>query len=292
MEFGLLPTEMLPTIDFRLRKEPAGNREILSGKKAKKASVYLGCAKWGRKEWLGKLYPLKTREKDFLSEYVKHFNSIELNATHYKIIGARGIAAWKKKTGDQPFLFCPKMYQGVSHRGNLKTKNFLLNEFFRGILAFGDSLGPIFIQFQDRFGPKRKEELFDFLRGLPKDLSFFVELRHRDWFADAEVNQALLSLLRSLNMGIVITDAAGRRDVCHMELTIPKTFIRFVGNNLDPTDYTRCDEWVKRIKYWLGKGMTDIYFFMHMHDEAFTPELAFYLAKALNEKCKLDLHTS
>ncbi len=74
-----------------------------------------------------------------------------------------------------------------------------------------------------------------------------------------------------------------------MHLTIPKTFIRFVGNSLDPTDYTRCDDWVKRIKYWLGAGMQELYFFMHMHDEAYSPELTHYLTKKLNAACKLDL---
>ena len=35
-----------------------------------------------------------------------------------------------------------------------------------------------------------------------------------------------------MNMGIVITDTAGRRDCAHMNLTIPKAFIRYVGNSL------------------------------------------------------------
>ena len=57
MEFGLVPTETLPAIDFRLRKEPAGNKDILPGKKAKNMALYLGCAKWGRKEWVGNFIP-------------------------------------------------------------------------------------------------------------------------------------------------------------------------------------------------------------------------------------------
>ena len=40
-------------------------------------------------EWVGKVYPEKTKEKDFLQYYVQHYNSIELNATHYKIYGPK-----------------------------------------------------------------------------------------------------------------------------------------------------------------------------------------------------------
>jgi uncharacterized protein YecE (DUF72 family) len=52
------------------------------------------------------------------------------------------------------------MYQGITHRGSLKGKNFITNEFFRGITAFGNYLGLLFIQVSDTFSPKRKDELF------------------------------------------------------------------------------------------------------------------------------------
>ncbi len=74
-----------------------------------------------------------------------------------------------------------------------------------------------------------------------------------------------------------------------MYLTIPKAFIRYVGNSLHPTDYTRCDEWVKRIKYWLDSRLKELYFFMHMHDEALSPELTVYLTDKLNTICDLQL---
>ncbi|HEY4155575.1 MAG TPA: DUF72 domain-containing protein [Puia sp.] len=288
MEFGRIDPASLAGTDFRLPKEPDWNKSILKGRKSN-PSVYLGCAKWGRKEWVGKLYPAKTREKDFLSHYVQHYNSIELNATHYKIYGPAGIERWNGLAANKDFKFCPKMYQGITHRGSLKGKDFLITEFLRGVLAFEDHLGPVFIQFSESFGPKRKEEIFLFLRSLPVDLSFFVEIRHPEWFLNESVFHELLSTLLSLNMGIVITDTAGRRDCCHMHLTIPKTFIRFVGNSLHPSDYTRCDEWVERIKYWIGAGMNELYFFMHMHDEAYSPELTYYLVKKLNDPVKLNL---
>ena len=91
--------------------------------------------------------------------------------------------------------------------------------------------------------------------------------------------------LRELNVGAIITDTAGRRDVAHMHLTIPKIFIRFVGNSLHPTDYTRIDDWANRIKYWLDNGLKEVYFFMHMHDEAKSPELALYLIDKLEAVC-------
>ena len=289
MEFGRVPENELNSIDFSLAAEPMFNKTLLPGKPVKDPKIYIGCAKWGRTEWVGKIYPAKAKEKDFLDYYVQHYNSIELNATHYKVYGEAGIKKWTDKAGSKDFKFCPKMYQGVTHRGSLKGKNFITNEFFRGIVAFEKHLGPIFIQVSETFSPKRKEELFDFLRSLPTDLQFFMEVRHKDWFAKDEIRNELFTTLKAMNMGAIITDTSGRRDCAHMHLTVPKAFIRYVGNSLHPTDYKRVDEWIGRMKLWLANGLQELYFFMHMHDEAFSPELTVYLVDKLNAACGLNL---
>ncbi|GAC1440991.1 MAG: DUF72 domain-containing protein [Sediminibacterium sp.] len=289
MEFGRVPESELDGINFTLPAEPAFNKQVLKGESVKAPKVYLGCAKWGRTEWVGKIYPPRTKEKDFLDHYVKHYNSIELNATHYKVYGPAGIAKWAARAGDRDFKFCPKMYQGVTHRGSLKGKDFITTEFLRGVLAFEKHLGPVFVQVSDSFTPNRREELFGFLRSLPIDMQFFLEVRHPDWFGKEAIRDELFTVLREMNMGAVITDTSGRRDCAHMHLTLPKTFIRYVGNSLHPTDYTRVDEWIDRMKYWLDHGMEELYFFMHMHDEAYSPELTIYMVDKLNDACGLDL---
>ncbi len=289
MEFGRVPGKELGKIDFTLPGEPAFNKKVLKGKPAKHPKIYLGCAKWGRTEWVGKIYPLKTKEKDFLDHYVHHYNSIELNATHYKVYGAAGVKKWAQKAGDKDFKFCPKMYKGVTHRGRLKGKDFITTEFLRGVVAFKKHLGPIFIQVNETFSPKRKEEIFTYLRSLPTDLQFFLEVRHPDWFAKEEIRNELFTTLREMNIGAVITDTSGRRDCAHMHLPVSKAFIRYVGNSLHKTDFTRCDAWVKRIKYWLDNGLKELYFFMHMHDETTSPELTVYLVDKLNAACDLNL---
>ncbi|HEX7847493.1 MAG TPA: DUF72 domain-containing protein [Chitinophagaceae bacterium] len=289
MEFGRVPENELENIDFRLPAEPVFNKTILPGKRVTSPKIYLGCAKWGRVEWVGKLYPPKTKEKDFLQHYVQHYNCIELNATHYKIYGENGIRKWAEKANGKDFMFCPKMYQGITHRGSLKGKDFLTNEFFRGIVAFGEYLGPIFVQVSDSFSPKRKTELFDYLLSLPKDLQFFLEVRHPGWFAKEKERDDMFNFLRDHNMGAVITDTAGRRDCAHMHLTVPKTFIRYVGNSLHSSDYSRSDQWVERMKHWINQGIEELYFFMHMHDEATSPELTVYLVDKMNKELGIEL---
>lgn len=289
MEFGRVPENELKSIDFSLPAEPATNKLVLK-KTTKKPLVYLGCAKWGRKEWIGKIYPKGTKDAQFLDEYVKHYNSIELNATHYKIYSPAEIAKWAAKAKGKDFKFCPKVTNSISHYSGFNNADYLTTAFLEGILSFGENLGPVFLQVSEKFSPKQKDKLYKYLQSLPTDVQFFLEVRHPDWFADKTAHKELFDTLRSLNIGAVITDTAGRRDCAHMELTVPKTFIRYVGNSLHPTDYARTDEWINRMKYWLDQGLQELYFFMHMHDEAFSPELTVYLVDKLNAACGLHLN--
>jgi uncharacterized protein YecE (DUF72 family) len=292
MEFGRVTPQELQEVDFTLPPDPALTIATLSAAKNDQPfQVHVGCAKWGRKEWLGKIYPPKTKDANFLDEYVKHFDCIELNATFYQIYGPSTITKWKEKADVSPgFKFCPKFSQSISHIRRLKNAEEITTQFYEGILAFGDKLGPLFLQLGDNFTPKSFPDVKAYLEHLPKDVPVFVELRHKDWFAVPENSTQIFNLFHELNIGAVITDASGRRDVVHMNLPTPHAFIRFVGNSLDRTDYSRVDEWVDRIKQWRDMGLQSCWFFMHQHDERYSPELADYVSDQLNQKLGLSLH--
>ncbi|MDB5138863.1 MAG: hypothetical protein JWR12_779 [Mucilaginibacter sp.] len=291
MEFGRVDAAELFTVDFTLPPDPELTvKTLTAANTANSLKVHVGCAKWGRKEWLGKIYPPKTKEATFLDEYVKHFNSIELNATFYNTYGPETIAKWKEKTAGNPeFKFCPKFSQTITHIRRLKNADEVTTKYYEGILAFGEKLGPLFLQLSDNFTHKSLPDLKAYLENLPKDIPLFLELRHKEWFAVPENSNAIFNLLHELNIGAVITDASGRRDVVHMNLPTPHAFIRFVGNSLRPTDYTRVDEWVERIKQWQQMGLQSVWFFMHQHDERYSPELADYVVEQLNKHLGLNM---
>jgi len=292
MEFGRVAPDQLMEVDFTLPPDPQITIETLAAaKKDKPLEVHVGCAKWGRKEWVGKIYPPKTKEANFLDEYVKHFDCIELNATFYQVYGPDTIAKWRERADANPnFKFCPKFSQSISHIRRLKNAADITTTFYEGIMAFGDKLGPLFLQLSDNYTPKSFPELKAYLEELPKDVPVFVELRHKEWYAAREHRESVFNLLRDVNMGSIITDAAGRRDCVHMELPTPHAFIRFVGNSLDRTDYLRVDAWVERIKQWRDMGLQSVWFFMHQHDERYSPELCDYVIDELNKALGMNIH--
>ena len=157
------------------------------------------------------------------------------------------------------------------------------------ISEFGNTLGPAFLQLSDNFGPKNFNTLKNYLEKLPRDFDVLVEVRHNDWHEDTTARKDLFNMMHSLKKGSVITDASGRRDCVHMELSTPNAFIRFVGNGLHSTDFSRIDAWVERLANCKDQGLDKVYFFLYQHDEKDTPILADYTIKKLNEKLGTDL---
>ena len=74
--------------------------------------------------------------------------------------------------------FAPRCIRELHTGASWKASNLLPVNFFGDFLAFEKHLGPVFVQVNELFTPNRKEELFNFLGTLPKDIQFFLEVRH------------------------------------------------------------------------------------------------------------------
>jgi len=289
MKFGKLSPKELESVDLKLPEDHHQTTEVLAQKGSKgKSKVYVGCAKWGRKEWVNLIYPKGTKDKNFLDEYVKNFNGIEMNTTFYSI-KKTNVESWAARA-PEGFKFCPKVSRNISHikRINEDSKRYT-DYFLDAALGFGDKLGPSFLQLPESFSGKYLERLRDYLKDLPDDYQLFVELRHTDWFTDQQVFDETFAMLEEVGVGAVITDVAGRRDVLHQRLSIPSAFVRFNGYNLIQSDYDRLDEWVQRAKSWIDQGIDELHFYAHQEDETNTPKTCDYFIEQLNEVCDFDL---
>jgi len=281
MDFGKLPN--LKGVDLSLPADHPQTTRVLKKLTGNgNPQLFLGCAKWGRKEWLGTIYPEGTKEKEFLENYVKHFNSIELNATHYRLFKSEVVAGWRDKASSE-FKFCPKFHRQITHLKRLKDVEEFTQYYYNVISTFEDRLGVCLLQMPERFTPNTVERLMEFIIKIPKEIPVSLELRHERWFDGSPEAEDLCTCLENEGRGTVITDTAGRRDCVHQRLTNDTAFIRFVGNNRHQTDYDRIDEWVKRIKDWIGQGLNQIYFFMHQPDETFSPEMSGYVSEKFIE---------
>jgi uncharacterized protein YecE (DUF72 family) len=239
------------------------------------------------KQWVGSVYPPKTLAKNFLRHYSRRFNTIELNSSFYAIPDPKTVEHWRE-TVPENFRFGPKVVQTVSHQKDIRFSQAQLRSFCEVMKKLGDQLGVSFLQLPPHWGPEHQEDLFRILDALPEGYRLAVEFRHPHWYANHELPESLISELRMRGVGTVVTDTAGRRDVVHSCLSTPWGVVRFLANQLHPSDFVRLDDWTDRLVAWADAGVEEVYFFVHQPDNVQIPELEHYMATNLR-KLKLEI---
>lgn len=282
MKFGQIsaPEE----VDFTLPEDHVLTKNILSSINVSPSfKINIGLPRWA-KDALPGFYPKGTKNE--LAYYAKYYNAIELNAFYYRIFKPAIVEKWQQSVGSD-FAFFPKIPQLISQFRGLKNCENELNDYFRSIAQFKDNLGGCFLQMNESFAPTKFTDLENFITQWPSDVPLFVELRHELWFSDGQIFKNLTDLLAMHKVGLIITDTAGRRDLLHMALTIPKCFVRFTGSN-HSSDIERVMAWYERLAVWRNAGINEINFFIHQHIEKDLP----LLSAILMDKMNLNWNTS
>ena len=283
MKFGSVADPQ--NVDFTIPKDDPRNKDLLAKYKDDgKPEVYVGCAKWNRADLKG-FYPRGT--KDELAHYATQFNSIELNATFYRIFPAEQFATWHDKT-PEGFKFFPKLNQEISHWKRLNDTGEVVNNYLNNASNLKEKLGTVFLQMHNNFAPKDFDRVVAFAESWPKGVALAMEFRHTNWYNDPAVANELYALLEENDIANVLVDTAGRRDLMHMRLTNHIAFVRYVGANHE-SDYQRLDDWVERLSAWQEQGIKEIDFFVHQNIEKASPLLSAHFIKGLNKKLGCNL---
>ncbi|GGK29436.1 hypothetical protein GCM10007962_24600 [Yeosuana aromativorans] len=278
MKFGSVDNP--ENIDFTLPKDHPSTKQVLNAVKDDNVpEIYVGCAKWNKADLKG-FYPRGT--KDELAYYSTQFNSIELNATFYRIFPSEQFATWYDKT-PKGFKFFPKLNQEISHWKRLRDTKEVVENYLYNASNLKEKLGTVFLQMHNNYSPKDFNRVEDFVEQWPKEIPLAIEFRHTDWYNDASVANDLYQLLETHDISNVLVDTAGRRDLLHMRLTNATAFIRYVGAN-HPSDYERLDDWIARLKDWKAQGIKEIDFFIHQNIEKESPLLSAYFIRKLNDQ--------
>lgn len=277
MEYGRInDPKILDQINWQLSDPDPLAAQYLAQYPHSVTHLRMGAPAWSHKEWVGKIYPFKTSASKYLYHYSRYFNTIELNTTHYRIPTLEQTQKWSEQVPPD-FLFCPKVFQGISHDRNGLIDPALLKTWLQFLENLKDRRGPCFLQLPPSFDYSWKTLLFKFLQQWPSEFQLAIELRHPTWFHGGVVLPALTQYLQSRGIGLVITDVAGHREVQHSSISADFTMIRFIGNSLHSSDYTRAQVWNARLHEWEKQGLPGIYFFVHQPDDIFVPEMMTYL---------------
>ena len=72
--------------------------------------LFLGTSSWTADGWVGSFYPPGTQPAEFLPYYAKHFKSVEIDSTFYRIPSAQTVKQWEART-PPGYIFAAKIPQ-------------------------------------------------------------------------------------------------------------------------------------------------------------------------------------
>lgn len=260
------------------------------------SNIYLGCAIWGYRPWVGQFLPAATSNAEMLKAYAERLTTVEINATFYAVPDQPTVLRWASDT-PASFRFCPKIPQAISHSGNLAQHVAQTQAFVAQMQLLGPKLGPIFLQLGPAYSPANFSDLQQWLSDWDHHVALAVEVRHRGWFA-VQAAQRLNNLLaehgvgrvlvdvRPINTGVtkdqVILDARRKKPSVpyHVDVTAPFVLLRFMGHPDLAIDQPLLEQWADTIVAMLNDGLT-VYAFMHCPVEERSPEMCEILAQAL-----------
>jgi uncharacterized protein YecE (DUF72 family) len=240
------------------------------------SSIRVGCSGWNYSHWRdGVFYPPRLPARRWLEFYSQHFDTVEVNATFYRLPRPTAVANWVEQTPPS-FCFAVKSSRFLTHVKRLKDAGPGIRRFYACIdaLVRSPKLGPVLWQLPENFR-RDDERLAGALARLPDGRHCF-EFRHASWFVDQ-----VYELLRSHGAALVIGDHPQRPFQTH-ELTADWTFLRFhAGRRGRAGNYSERElrEWADRIAAW--RDRVDVYAYFNNDWHGFAPRNALRIKQLL-----------
>ncbi len=232
----------------------------------------IGTSGWNYRHWRGIFYPEDVPQSKWLEYYAEHFDTVELNATFYRLPAPSTFKRWYDRT-PKGFLWSIKASKFITHTRRLKDCQEPLGRLYGAVEPLQEKLGVILFQLPPslQFDPSLAEGFFSLLK---RGFRYALEVRHKSW-----IQEEALQLIRSHNIAFCISDTAGRYPY-HEAITAEFLYIRLHGSKkLYASCYTEEEiaQWAKKLRRWNTPGF--IYFDNDFQGHA--PKNALQLLEAL-----------
>jgi uncharacterized protein YecE (DUF72 family) len=233
--------------------------------------LWIGCSGWAYDDWREPVYGGLPRRL-WLERYAELFDTVEVNATFYRLPERKTVAGWAEQTPDG-FLFACKASRYLTHIKRLKGAREGWRRFAERLepLAEAGKLGPVLWQLPGNFerDDARLEEL---IAALPES-RHAIEFRHPSWFAES-----VLRALAEADVALVIGDDP-QRPFVPRKVPARWAYVRFHrGSRGRRGNYSDAEiaEWRRRVAAW--RAHKDVFVYFNNDWEAFAPRNASKLA--------------
>lgn len=182
--------------------------------------IRVGCSGWNYRHWRGAFYPDKLPAKQWFGWYARHFDTVEINNSFYRLPQFETFDTWRAQA-PPGFAYAVKANRFLTQAKKLKDCAEPVARMMAPVRHLGATLGPILYQLPPRFRINLPR-LAEFLALLPRDLTHVFEFRDATWLVDET-----LALLDAHGAGFVAHDLPGF--VTPRWATGPVAYVRFHG---------------------------------------------------------------
>jgi uncharacterized protein YecE (DUF72 family) len=168
--------------------------------------IRIGTSGWVYSGWRERFYPKGLPQRRWLEYYSQRFDTVELNATTYRLPKEPQIHVWCESVPAN-FIYTIKLSRLITHRRSLpgRVDEFIENYMHRAACFDAGKVAQVLVQFPP-YLERDDQYLRRFLDKLPPDHRYAVEFRHKSWLvAQTE------ALLRERGMALCIHDYPGFR---------------------------------------------------------------------------------
>jgi uncharacterized protein YecE (DUF72 family) len=239
--------------------------------------AHVGTSGWSYDHWDGVLYPPGTPPRQRLDLYTRSFDTVELNASHYRWPRDASFASWRRRL-PPGFRMSVKAPRGLTHAKRLYSPEVWVQRMAVSWDRLYDKRGVLLVQLPPTM-ERDDARLGWFLGLLPWWLPVAVELRHPSWQVDE-----VFDLLERHGAAYCVMSGAGLP--CVLRATAPVVYLRLHGPSRDwlyagsyPDDDLAW--WADRIREWEGQGR-EVYAYFNNDGEGHAVRNAWRLRELLS----------
>jgi uncharacterized protein YecE (DUF72 family) len=209
--------------------------------------IRIGTSGWEYGHWRGRFYPRDLSRERWLEFYAARFDTVELNASFYRLPEASTFERWAQRVPDG-FKFAVKASRYLTHVRRLRDPEEPLERLQTRARRLGDRLGPTLYQLPPRWRPN-PERLERFLAAIAGARDQVIEFRDARWY-----RPEILAMLERAGASMCVHDMA---DSATTKPVGPLVYLRFhgAGERYGGSYSTqRLAAWADRIARWVGEG--------------------------------------
>jgi uncharacterized protein YecE (DUF72 family) len=238
----------------------------------------IGCSGWNYRDWRGILYPRGEPQRRWLELYAEHFDTVEVNATFYRLPSRDTVRTWSEETPED-FRFAIKASRYLTHVRRLKDVADGMRRLEDRLepMAASGRLGPILWQLPENF-TRDDARLEGLLAATDRwQVRHTIEFRHPSWFV-----RPVLRALGEHDVALTVGDHP-ERPFQSRAATAGWRYVRLhYGEQGGGGRYSEGElgSWARRLGQWRRHG--DVYAYFNNDWCGYAPDNAASLSRRLH----------